>query len=186
MVDSGATTKFLHRRFVLENQVATRKLARPIPLYNIDGTENRDGTISEVAVLDMAIGDHREKVVFVVTDIGEEDVIIGLDWLREHNPEVDWERGSLRLSRCPETCPADQRASKPVETKARDTEVRLTARQSPRRARKAKTVGRIRAAVMAEEDEEQEETRERRKEGRRRRRGVANDVRFADPCSVDN
>ena len=73
MVDSGATTKFLHRRFVLENQVATRKLARPIPLYNIDGTENRDGTISEVAVLDMAIGDHREKVVFVVTDIGEED-----------------------------------------------------------------------------------------------------------------
>ena len=157
MVDSGATTKFLHRRFVLENQVATRKLARPIPLYNIDGTENCNGTISEVAVLDMAIGDHREKVVFVVTDIGEEDVIIGLDWLREHNPEVDWERGSLRLSRCPETCPADQRASKPVETKARDTEVRLTARQSPRRVRKAKTVGRIRAAVMAEEDEEQEE-----------------------------
>ena len=40
MVDSGATTKFLHRRFVLENQVATRKLARPILLYNIDGTEN--------------------------------------------------------------------------------------------------------------------------------------------------
>ena len=156
MVDSGATTKFLHRRFVLENQVATRKLAWPIPLYNIDGTENRDGTISEVAVLDMAIGDHREKVVFVVTDIGEEDVIIGLDWLREHNPEVDWERGSLRLSRCPETCPASQKASKPVETKVRDTEVRLTARQGPRRARKAKTVGRIRAAIMVEEEEEEE------------------------------
>ena len=95
MVDSGATTKFLHRRFVEKNQVTTRKLARPIPLYNIDGTENRDGTITEVAVLDMAIGDHQEKVVFVVTDIGEEDVIIGLDWLREHNPEVDWEHGSL-------------------------------------------------------------------------------------------
>ena len=53
-----------------------RKLVRPIPLYNIDGTENRDGTITEVAVLDMAVGDHREKVVFMVMDIGEEDVII--------------------------------------------------------------------------------------------------------------
>ena len=154
MVDSGATTKFLHRRFVLENQVATRKLARPIPLYNIDGTENRDGTISEVAVLDMAIGDHREKVVFVVTDIGEEDVIIGLDWLREHNPEVDWERGSLRLSRCPEACPAHRKASRPVETKARDTEVRLTARNGSRRVRKAKMMGRICTAIMAEEEEE--------------------------------
>ena len=69
MVDSGATTKFLPRRFVERNHVQTRKLARPIPLYNIDGTENRDGTISEVAVLDMAVGDHQEKVVFVVTDI---------------------------------------------------------------------------------------------------------------------
>ena len=58
MVDSGATTKFLHRCFVLENQVMMRKLVRPIPLYNIDGTENRNGMISEVTVLDMAIGDH--------------------------------------------------------------------------------------------------------------------------------
>ena len=87
MVDSGATTKFLHRRFVERNSVTTRKLARPIPLYNIDGTENCDGTITEVAVLDMAVGDHREKVVFMVMDIGEEDVIIGLDWLCKHNPE---------------------------------------------------------------------------------------------------
>ncbi|RDX40185.1 hypothetical protein OH76DRAFT_1302345, partial [Lentinus brumalis] len=64
MVDSGATTKFLHRRFVEENRVATRKLASPIRLYNIDGTENRDGTIAEVAVLGMTIGDHQEQVVF--------------------------------------------------------------------------------------------------------------------------
>ena len=62
-------------------------------------------------------------MVFVVTDIGEEDAIIGLDWLREHNPEIDWERGSLRLSRCPETYSTHQKASEPVETKARDTEV---------------------------------------------------------------
>ncbi|PIL30802.1 hypothetical protein GSI_06970 [Ganoderma sinense ZZ0214-1] len=102
----------------------------------------------------MAIKDYREKVVFVVTDIENEDVIIGLDWLRKHNPEVDWERGSLRLSRCPEACPAHQKASKPVETKARDTEVRLMARNGPHRVRKAKTVGRIRAAMMVEEEEE--------------------------------
>ena len=155
MVDSGATTKFLNRRFVKDNKVTTRKLKKPIPLYNIDGSENRDGTVSEVAVLDMTIGTHRESVVFIVTDIGEEDVIIGLDWLREHNPDIDWERGSLRLSRCPMSCPAHRDASVPVEVKARDTGVRPTARSNSPRARKARKVGRVCAAVMVDKVEDE-------------------------------
>ena len=80
-------------------------------------------------MLDMAVGDHREKVVFVVTDKGEEDVIVGLDCLHEHNPQIDWEHGSLCLSRCPEMCPASRKVSEPVGTKARDTKVWLTGRQ---------------------------------------------------------
>ena len=58
MVDSGATTKFLNRRFVEDNKVTTRKLKKPIPLYNINSSENRDSTVSEVAILDMTIGTH--------------------------------------------------------------------------------------------------------------------------------
>ncbi|OSX58572.1 hypothetical protein POSPLADRAFT_1152697, partial [Postia placenta MAD-698-R-SB12] len=37
-------------------------------------------------------GDHLEKMVFTVTDIGPEDVIVGLDWLHDHNPEIDWDK----------------------------------------------------------------------------------------------
>ena len=40
MVDSGATATFIHRKFVEENKIRTRKLSRPVPLFNIDGTEN--------------------------------------------------------------------------------------------------------------------------------------------------
>ena len=94
-------------------------------------------------------------MVFIVTDIGEEDVIIGLDWLREHNPDIDWERGSLRLSRCPASCPAHRDASVPVEVKARDTGVRPTARSNSPRARKARKVGRVCAAVMVDEVEDE-------------------------------
>ena len=141
MVDSGATTKFLHRRFVEQNHMSIRKLKQPIPLYNIDGTENRDGTITEVAILDMTVGDHQEQVVFMVTDIREKDVIIGLDWLREHNPEVDWERGSLRLSRCPMTCPATRGPSGPGVAETRDTGVRPTAHPRSLRSKKVQKVG---------------------------------------------
>ena len=72
MVDSGATTTFLSRRFIKENRVAMWKLATPIPLYKIDGTLNRDDTITDVAILELEMEAHREKVVFTVTDIGME------------------------------------------------------------------------------------------------------------------
>ena len=81
MVDSGASTLFINKRFVNENKVRTRRLKQPIPVYNIDGTLNRSGSIEEVAILNMKIGDHEERTIFTVTDIGPEDVIIGIDWL---------------------------------------------------------------------------------------------------------
>lgn len=148
MVDSGATTKFMNRRFVRENKVRTRKLKHPIPLYNIDGSLNKDGSISEIAVLYMKIGDHEEKVVFTITDIGPEDVILGLDWLREHNPEIDWEQGSFKLSRCPDTCRA-----KPVKpfVAAATTEKRQRVKKTPKKEK-----GQVRAKVLPEEEPEPE------------------------------
>ena len=93
--------------------------------------------------------------MFIVTDIGKEDVIIGLDWLREHNPDIDWECGSLRLSRCPASCPAHRDASVPVEVKARDMGVRPTARSNSPWARKTRKVGRVCTAVMVDEVEDE-------------------------------
>ena len=57
----------------------------------------------------MKIGDHEEKTVFTVTDIGPEDVIIGIDWLRHHNPSIDWYEGMLVMNGCPEKCQAGKR-----------------------------------------------------------------------------
>ena len=34
---------------------------------------------------------------FLVTDLGGEDVILGLPWLREANPSIDWEKGLLQV-----------------------------------------------------------------------------------------
>ena len=95
IVDSGASTLFIHRRFVHENKIRTRKLREPIRVYNIDGTENKAGAITEVAVVNMQVGDHTTKEIFTVTDIGLEDVMIGIDCLRYHNPKIDWFEGEL-------------------------------------------------------------------------------------------
>ena len=43
LVDSGATGLFIDREYVKSNQIPTKKLSQPIPVYNVDGTKNADG-----------------------------------------------------------------------------------------------------------------------------------------------
>ena len=31
-------------------------------------------------------------------------MILGHDWLKKHNPEIDWTTGDVKLSRCPPEC----------------------------------------------------------------------------------
>ena len=88
MIDSGATNTFISKRFVRDNKILTRKLQNPVLLFNIDGTENRAGRITEMAVLQMKINDHDEQVVFSVTDIDDEDVIIA--WIGLGNTILIW------------------------------------------------------------------------------------------------
>ncbi|OAX30572.1 hypothetical protein K503DRAFT_659420, partial [Rhizopogon vinicolor AM-OR11-026] len=61
LVDSGASTLFLSRRFVEEHSVSTRKLLRAIPVRNIDGTLNADGSMTHYATLKMKIAEHEEQ-----------------------------------------------------------------------------------------------------------------------------
>ena len=87
-----------------KHQLPTRKLARPIPIYNADGTLNKGGTIKEYAEIQMIIQDHVEIIQFTISDLGEADVFIGYEWLKKHNPDVDWGASTLFFTRCPDEC----------------------------------------------------------------------------------
>jgi hypothetical protein len=104
LLDCGVTDKFIHSDFVKCNCIATRLLSQPIPIYNVDGTLNEAGSITEVIKMMLRYHDHSEKTLFTVTGLGKQDVILGLTWLREHNPEVDWKLGEVKMSHCPNHC----------------------------------------------------------------------------------
>lgn len=104
LLDCGATDLFVNSNFVQQNKLTTKKLSRPIPVYNVDGTLNEAGSISEVWDAVLRYRDHTERATFAVTGLGSQDVILGLNWLREHNPEVNWQSGDVKMSRCPNHC----------------------------------------------------------------------------------
>ena len=104
LLDSGATGLFANRDFVKRNRLTTRTLSRPIPVYNVDGSPNESGSITEVLEVVLRYRDHSETAVFAVTNLGRQDIILGLTWLREHNPKVDWKTEEVKMSRCPNHC----------------------------------------------------------------------------------
>jgi len=42
-----------------------------------------------------------ERVRMDVCELGKTDVILGMPWLAAYNPEIDWEKGEVRMMRCP-------------------------------------------------------------------------------------
>ena len=97
MVDCGATALFLSKEFVRRNWVHMHPLTRKIPLYNIDGSRNKAGSLAHYARLRLQVGKEEAWQDFLMTELGSEDVILGLPWLRRVNPKIDWAEGMMEM-----------------------------------------------------------------------------------------
>ena len=101
LLDCGAFGLFLDRKFVKDHHLNTRKLPRAIPVYNVDGTLNQGGSIQEEVDVIMHFKDHSERTSFAVCDLGDKMAIVGHTWLHAYNPEINWQTGEVKMSRCP-------------------------------------------------------------------------------------
>jgi hypothetical protein len=104
LVDCGATSLFIDREYVKLNRLPTKKLSQVIPVFNVDGTPNEAGCILEVVELIVRYEKHSERVLFAVTGLGRQNLILRITWLREHNPEIDWRTGKVEMTRCLPRC----------------------------------------------------------------------------------
>ena len=77
LLDTGAGGKFIDQNFVLANGIWTSKLEKPITVYNVDGTKNKQGTITRYAGVNLQIGDRTTATRLMVTGLGKQKVILG-------------------------------------------------------------------------------------------------------------
>ena len=104
LVDSGCVGSCIDRGFVEQHHLEIEKAAIPIPVYNADGTINSDGWIRGFVTLRLKINDHAELIRLAVTRIETAAILLGYDWLKEHNPSIDWTTNTLRFDRYPKSC----------------------------------------------------------------------------------
>lgn len=91
-------------KYVKRNGINTTPAARPIPVYNADGTLNEGGSIRKYVQVKVKIGDHGEKLVMGVMKLNLADIFLGHKWLKHHNSSVDWTHGHIVFDRCPKAC----------------------------------------------------------------------------------
>ena len=89
LLDSGATGSFIDRDFVRSKGINTWTLSRNILVFNVDGSPNKAGQISEVVDVVLCYKTHSKRMLLAISGLGKQSLILGYNWLKDHNPKVD-------------------------------------------------------------------------------------------------
>jgi hypothetical protein len=115
LLDSGATATYIGRSFIEDHNVPTRLLSTPIWVYNADDSvHNR--AITHEAMFTVTIQGHTSSEWFYVAELGTKSMVIGMTWLRSHNPVIDWRSGKIDFTRCPSKCGGNHLADDNFQT----------------------------------------------------------------------
>ena len=134
LIDSGCTGSCINEDFVKKHNLNTTKLPKSIPVFNADGSSNIAGRLTHTVQLQVIIGDHKEIMEFGVSNLGTSDVFLGHDWLKHHNPEIDWKEKMIQFNCCPGSCYKEEIGTDPEDdtyesiTKGRGTTTSSTSR----------------------------------------------------------
>jgi len=125
LLDSGATGMFVDKKFAEEHGFRMDKLEKPLIVMNVDSSNNSGGRIMHEVECNVYYRGHQERMKFDVCNLGRTDVILGMPWLAAHNPEIDWEKGEVKMTRCPPWCGKDNRSKE-----AREKQEKVTRREA--------------------------------------------------------
>jgi len=93
-------------------------------VYNVNGSPNEAGQISEVVDVVLCYKTHSERTLLAVSSLGRQNMILGYTWLKDHNLEVNWQTREVQMNRCPPRCEGccvirkEQASWKRMETRA--------------------------------------------------------------------
>jgi Retroviral aspartyl protease len=116
LVNSGAGGIFMDQNYARKQGLSLTKLEYPITARNVDGTENKQGTIRYYTDLDLHVNGKTHMERFLITGLGNQKVILGLPWLRKHNPEINWTEGTLlwRTTTTEEVLDKEEHLNQPI------------------------------------------------------------------------
>ena len=98
LLDTGARGNFMNKSYAKQNKLLLYPLDTPITPRNIDGSLNQ-GEITHYTWVRAKMDGWSSLVWLLITNPGNQDIIFGLPWFKEHNPQIEWSTGWIKLPR---------------------------------------------------------------------------------------
>ncbi|QRW23169.1 Retrotransposable element Tf2 protein [Rhizoctonia solani] len=93
LIDSGATSNFISPLIVEKYKIPKTQLENPRVVRMLDGTISQTGRIWHQVHLTVSANGHTHSIPFLVCPIGNTPAILGMTWLTEEAPLIDWQQG---------------------------------------------------------------------------------------------
>ena len=106
MVDSGETEDFIDSEVCKKHGIKMIKAKNPREIYLADGKPSAMGPVTQMTEVPMDISNHRELAILQVANHQHHEVILEMQWLREHNPTIDCKEKKITFNseRCMTFC----------------------------------------------------------------------------------
>ena len=139
-IDSACEGILVNESWVWKHNLPSYPLDRPIRVRNVDDSTNKNDLITRGVDGNLTITDqqgrtHTERVQMFITNLGRDDMLLGTDWLRYHDPSIRWRKREVRFDGCRSLCEQPYGITKAKEeplAEGRLNNGRKTHREKPR------------------------------------------------------
>jgi hypothetical protein len=70
-------------------------------LFNVDGTPNKAGSLKYYINLETQTGPKKTTLRYFLTDLGENQAILGYPWFTATQPKINWAKGWIDYEQLP-------------------------------------------------------------------------------------
>ncbi len=95
LIDSGAEGSFIDERWAMEQGIPLLDLNDTTTVFALDGRALSTVRRSTCPLSLTVSGNHRETISFFVFQSPYTPIVLGHPWLTQHNPQIDWVKGSV-------------------------------------------------------------------------------------------
>ncbi len=95
LIDSGAEGSFIDERWAMDQGIPLLDLNDTTTVFALDGRALSTVRRITCPVSLSVSGNHRETIYFFVFQSPYTPIVLGHPWLTQHNPQIDWVKGSI-------------------------------------------------------------------------------------------